>query len=103
MMALPLCYPCCEFLLHYHLYALGKHITTSAAASCSERLGSLPGSGARSSTQCIIALNFNLYQVTLKRKENKQAKPLAASLDIVFLTKGSQSAITEARSAKTYI
>lgn len=78
---------------HYHLWS----------SSCSERLGSLPGSGAWSSAPCIIVLNFNLHQVTLKRKENKQAEPLAASLEIVFLTIGSQKAIAKAPSAKTNI
>lgn len=104
MMALPLYYPHCCSLLHYHLYTLSDSGETHyhlRSCSCSERLGSFPGSGARSSALCIIALNFNLYQVALKRQENKQAEPLAASLAIVFLRIGSQNTAAKALSAKT--
>lgn len=105
MMALPLYYPHCCSLQHYHLYALpdsGETHYHLRSCSCSKKLGSFPGSGARSSALCIIASNFNLYQVTLKRKENKQAEPLAASLAIVFLSIGSQNTAAKALSAKTY-
>lgn len=95
---------CCS--LHHHLHARSDSGETHYhlwSCSCSERLGSFPGSGAWSSALCIIALNFNLYQVTLKCKENKQAEPLAASLAIVFLTIGSQHTTAGALSAKTHV
>lgn len=60
------------------LLTQGKAISSSWSRACSERLRSLPGSGAWSSPLCIKAVNFNLYHVTVACTEKKQAGPLAA-------------------------
>lgn len=66
------------------LLTQGKGISTSWSRACSERLRSLPGSGAWGSPLCIRAANFNLHHVTVACTEKKQARPLAASPAIVF-------------------